>query len=356
MLRRLARGALTALLALSCLGLVLTGVQIVRDPLLRPVIERGKDEIAAAMDRAMRREATPEHLSAKLRQLLAEQSRNWIAIDAVQDVATERQLTLPADLTQEIAAARDQDEGLIAETHACLRCAWDIATCSVSDALICKAPLMLTPIDDIRGLAKGGADYMTGQEVDQLDVGLSVVGLGATGLILATGGSSATIKLGSGVAKLARGMKLLSPGVVAMGTRAVTRGLDWGALATVRSMDDLPRVIRSAEIRPLVTLTTDFGRVAGATDATTALHLLRYVDDAPEARRIANAAEALGPKTVGRMEVLGKGQFLRATLRLSNATLQLAAAVAGIVLALAGFAGHLGQTFAMRHLRRLARG
>lgn len=354
--RRLARAGLTALLALSCLGLVLTSAKILRDPLARPVIERGKDEIAAAMDRAMSREATPELIAAKLRELMSEQPRNWIAIDAVEAVAAERSVPLPADLAQAVKAARDRDQGWIAETQACLRCAWDINTCSIGDALLCKAPLMLTPVDDVRGLAKGATDYASGQDIDQLDLGLSVVGLGATGLILATGGSSATLKLGSGVVKLARGMRILTPGLTEMGTRAVARGIDWGALGAVRGLDDLPRVVRSAELRPLTAVATDLGRVAGATDPTTALHLLRYVDDAPDARRIANASEALGPKTVGRIEVLGKSRFLRATLRLSNATLQLGAAIAGLILALAGLAGHLGQTIATRHLRRLARG
>lgn len=329
---------------------------IARSPGIAPFIDRGADSLEAAMERALAEEATPERIEALLRARLAEEDRNWLAIRAIEGVAAERGLPLPSDLTESIEDAWDQDSGFWASASGCLACAYDPAECTLSAQLICQAPMVATPLGDIAGVAKEGIAYTTGGEVDEINLALSMVGLGAAVLVVATGGTSATVKLGASLAKLARRMGLVSPGLTRIASDALRSGVDWARLPSVRGTDDLGRVLRPERFAPLVAIASDLGRTRHALGTTEALHLLRYVDNAPDARRIANAAEVMGPKTVGRMEVLGKSRFLRATVRLSNLTLQLFAGLIGLLLSLASLVGSGLSSLAMRSLRRLARG
>jgi len=352
MLRRATRAGLTALLACSLVFTLWSGIRIARDPALRPFIDRGTDEIAAQMDRAMAEAATPARIAERLTALLAEDPRNWIAIDAVVEVAQEQ--GLPFD-TRAVDAAKAADNGLWSLTSNCMACAYDAANCQLSAMLLCQAPVVLTSLGDVAGLTRGGLAYLSDEPVDVLDVGLSAVGLGATALILASGGTTIGLRAGTAVIKTGRRMRLLSPPLTASLTRAVREGVDWAAIPALRGTDDVTRLLRPAILDPVTTVARQVNRIEGALPPTQTLHLLRYVDDGADARRIANAAETLGPRTVGRMEVLGKTRFLRATVRVSNVAVGLAAGFIGLMLALAGMMAQLGQTLALRTLRRIAR-
>ncbi|MCF8518756.1 MAG: hypothetical protein K9G81_09120 [Rhodobacteraceae bacterium] len=323
--------------------------QIAANPALTPLIERSRDEIIAATDRLMARTATEARLSQLIATRLAESPRNWVALQALHDEATARGFATPADYD----AARQADSGVVAATGDCLSCIWDIATCSLSTALICKAPILLTPIEDLRGLAQAGADYASGTPIDQLDLGLSVIGLGATAAIVATGGTSATLKAGTATLRLARGMGRMSPLLARQLGTAFADGIRWGDLPGVRSGDDLSRLIRADVLRPVAATLSDLGRVAGAAGPVHALHLLPLVDDAADARHLANAAEALGPRTVRQAEVLGKTRLLRATLRISNLGMTLILGLSGLMLSVAALLGSLAQSWLLRALRRI---
>ncbi|MDP3339037.1 hypothetical protein [Frigidibacter sp.] len=353
---RLAASRILLLILLASLALSGQSLAtIARSPGIAPFVDRGADSIDAAMERALAKEATPERIEALLRAQMAGEDRNWLAIRAIEGVADERGLAIPPDLTDSIAAAWDQDSGFWASAGGCLACAYDPAQCTLSAELLCQAPMVATPLGDIAGVAKEGLAYSTGNEVDEINLALSLVGLGAVALVVATGGSSATVKIGASVAKLARRMGLVSPRLGALASDALRHGVDWARVPSVRGADDLGRVLRPDRFAPLVAIASDLGRTSRTLGTTDALHLLRYVDDAPDARRIANAAEALGPKTVGRMEVLGKSRFLRATVRLSNLTLQLFAGLIGLLLSAASLIGSSLSSLAMRGLRRAAR-
>ncbi|WP_136684793.1 hypothetical protein [Falsirhodobacter xinxiangensis] len=337
----IARVALTALLALSLCATLLTGVRIMRDPTLRPFIDRGAQEIEAAVEAEMARTA-PETIAARLDALLAEDPRNWVAIDAVAEVAAERGLPVP-DLPR---------PGFLENAADCAACAYDPAACTLSPVLICQAPVALTSLGDIAGLARGGQAYVTGAEVDTLDVTLSAIGLGATVFVVASGGSSAVVKLGAAMTGIARKMRLLSPRLTATLTRAAREGIDWARLPAVRGTDDLAALMRPAVLAPVADIARGAGRIGTALPPAQALHLMRHIDTPADARRIANASEALGPRTVGRMEVLGKARFLRATWRVSNVAWSLLAGIMGFAMALAGMVGNAVQSWALRRLSR----
>ncbi len=354
MIRWTARVCLTFLLVLSVALTFSAGLRILRDPLVRPVVDAPLNEIAAASDRMMAREATPARIAARLGELLAEDPRNWLAIQAVEGVAVERGVTLPPDLAARRAALWDEDSGLLAQAGDCAACVWDAGTCTLTNALVCNAPVTLSPVGDVVGLGRAGVAWATGGDVDQIDLALSIIGLGATATIIASGGTSLTLKLGAGIIKLARRMSLVSPRLTALLSDVAARGIDW-RMVTRMDFSDPARLIRADVVAPLASIASDMGRVGRALPATETLHLLRYVDDAADARRLANASEALGPKTLGRIEVLGKARFLRATVRFSDLAIQTIAGIAGLALSLATALGAMAQSLMIRFLRRLTR-
>lgn len=134
--------------------------EIAWNPALTPLVTRGADELAAVADRLMAERATPERLAALMSRRLSESPRNWIALEALAEVHADQGLPLPAGYQ----AAWDEESGMLAQSATCLSCAWDISTCSLSNALICKAPILLTPVEDLRGITKAGLDFASGGE------------------------------------------------------------------------------------------------------------------------------------------------------------------------------------------------
>lgn len=352
MLRGLARLILTLVLALSLAGTTLTAIRIASDPLLAPYVEASKDQIRAATDRMLAQSGTPAILQARVEARLAETPRNWLAIDALTGLAIERAIDLPPALLEQIRIKREDDHNYYTQAMACAACAYDPATCSLPQVLICQAPVALTPIGDIAGVTRAGVAYASGGEVDKIDLALSVVGLGATAAVLASGGTSYTVKAGASLAKLARRMGRLSPRLVEMALDAARTGIRWADLPGIRSADDLSRVVHAEAFVPLTNTLTDLSRLTEVTGATTALHLLPLVDDAADARRLARSAGALGPKLVGRAEVLGKARLFRATLRLSETAWALGAGMVGILISAATLLASVLQHALLRRLRR----
>ena len=354
-MKRAARAGLTLCLLASLAMTLWTGILIAQNPLAAPVMARGQAAITAATDRMMAANATPDRIAALLTGRLAQDPRNWIAIGALEDVAAERGIVLSPDLTAARDAAWNADTGVLTLAGDCAACAYDPAECTLSNVMLCQVPVALTPVGDMAGLARAGSAYATGGDIDEIDLGLSIAGLGATALVLATGGSSALVKAGASTAKLARRMGLLSPRLTALGTDAVRQGVDWAALPAARSSDDLVRLIRADAFAPVIAVASDLGRMQRATGTTHTLHLLAYIDDAADARRLARASEALGAKTVGRLEVLGKARLMRATLRWSDVAWQAMAGIVGLFASLAALLGGAVQGVGLRLLRGAAR-
>ncbi|THD84897.1 hypothetical protein E7811_04020 [Aliigemmobacter aestuarii] len=211
----------------------------------------------------------------------------------------------------------------------------------------------LTPVGDLAGILRAAKEYLAGRPVDEVDLALSIVGVGATALVIVTGGSSAAVKAGAGLAKVARGMGRLSDGLVALTRRAVVDGVDWVALPGVRSVDDLKTALRAEAFAPLVSVAGDLHRMTGRVGIAHTLHLMPLVEDANSARRLANAAEAMdGPRLVARAELLGPARVLRATVRLSEMAFGFAAALLSLAASLGLAAGGLIQSAVLRQLRR----
>lgn len=351
-MRRLVRRLLALALAGSCALTLLTAGRIALSPDLSPWREATAAEIVAATDRMLALAATPARIDGMILTRLAESPRNWTALAAVRALAEERGIPLAPDTAAAYDAALAADSGLVAQAGDCARCIWDVTQCTVTKVFLCRAPVDLTFVGDLAGVARAGAAAATGAEIDEVDLALSVVGLAATAAVLVTGGTSLAVKAGAGAAKVARGMGRLSAGVTEMACAAVKTGVRWDALPAVRSADDLAATLRWEAFAPLAETLTGVERLRAATGTTEVLHLLPLIDTATDARRIANAAEALGPKLVGRAEVLGKARLLRTTVRATGTAWALLSGMAGLALSGALLVGHMVQGWSLRRLRR----
>lgn len=352
-MRRLARLIIHIMLALSLSGAILSTMRIASDPALRPLREAGTQQIAAAADVAMAAAATPARLSGLVAARLAESPRNWIAIDALTALAIERAIDLPAEQLAEVSAARAQDFSLLARAASCALCAYNAAACSLSEVLACQVPVALTPVGDVLGISRAGLRYAGGQEVDQVDLALSVVGLGASVAVLASAGAAVPVKAGAALARTAHGMGRLSPGLTDIARAAARDGVDWAGLPAVRALDDLKAAVRPEAFAALARTLDDLERLRQAAGTAEALHLLPLIGSANDARRLSLAAEALGPKLVGHAEVLGKVRLLRTSVRLTGIGWSVIASFGGLMLSAVLFAASVGQGLALRRLRRL---
>lgn len=353
MFRRLARHILTLSLAGSVALTALSAAHVAMNPTLAPLRDATVAEITATVGRELAR-LSPDTIPARIATGLAAEPRDWVTLAALRDLATDLGHPLPPDLSARYDAALASDSGFYASAANCAACATDPAACTLSNVLLCRAPIELSPIGDVLAIADGARDYLSGADVDRLSVALAIVGLGATVTVVATGGTSVAAKLGASTLKLARGMGRLSPALTTLVTRAATDGVDWVALRAARSTDDIAATLRPAAFAPLVDTAADLDRLREATDTATALHLLKFVDTPADARRLANAATALGPRITAVAEALGKSRLLRATVRVTNTALALTAGIVALMLSLALTLSGWLQSRLFRTLRRAA--
>lgn len=249
-------------------------------------------------------------------------------------------LALPEEVLQAYQIAHAQDHSALARASTCAACAYDLRVCTMGADLACGLGVNLTVAGDLLSLGRESGAWYRGDQVDQLDVTLSFIGIGATGLVIFTGGTSYTLKAGAGMMKVAHRMGRITPGVRRLYTRAFREGVDWARVPAVRNADDLARVARSDALRPALDMTNALGGLRDTAGLRGALHLVRQMDNVGDAQGVARASRALGPRTVGAFEVLGKSRFLRTGLRLTQPLLDALAGLAAAVSALMGLLGN----------------
>mgnify|MGYP000128981910 CR=1 FL=1 len=203
MTRWLIRTFLTAMMVVSFLVATWQGWRLATGWPGSAFVDRGKDEIAVVLERALARGVTAPAVTLRLEALLDENPRNWMAIKAVEDIATKRGFTLPPALADRRAELYAQDTGIVETSKRCVACAWDATNCDFSIILLCRIPVDLTPLGDLSGVIREGHNYARGREIDEIDLGLSAVGLAAVSLIPLTAGGSSMVKAGAGMAKTA---------------------------------------------------------------------------------------------------------------------------------------------------------
>ncbi|MBZ0128797.1 MAG: hypothetical protein K8F59_06755 [Rhodobacteraceae bacterium] len=349
------RLGLTLALLVSLAGTLWRLDGLRRDPAFAMLVDTTSTRIAARLDRMAAEGITQAAYDAKMQTLLDAEPRNWLAIEAVEEAASAEGLAQPPDIAARRAEAEALDHGWLATGGKCAACMWDPKACEFSAILWCRAPVDLTPVGDIAGVVRESGNYALGYEVDMFDLTLSAVGLGAEILIPLTFGTSASVKVGATLLRTGRHMGAVTPAMARFIARTGREAINWNILATTRLgrlSDDLPRAVDPSRLRPLMALAETTGDLRGTIGLRRSLHVLRFADDPAEAARLARAVEAGGPRTVGRLEFLGKSRVFRATLRYADEVVALGIAAFGLATALIVLVGNLVLSFLLRRLHR----
>ena len=160
---------------------------------------------------------------------------------------------------------------------------------------------------DIRDALREGTRLASGQQADELILGLACVGLAITAGTYATLGAAAPARVGMTVVKAARKTGRIGGRMAAWINRSVREVIDWTSLrnairsASITQPAAAVRAAREAvkveKARDLVRLVGDVGRVQTSAGTQAALDGLKLADGPRDMSRIARLAATKGGKT-----------------------------------------------------------
>ncbi len=324
-------------------------------PFTDPIVQRGSDQLRLRLDTMMQREVTPGWLAAEAEVALQAEDldRMWLILDLADEFGHD----LPPKLLDRIKIFEAERSGLIARGGSCVRCAIDLKSCeSVVQMGICGVTFEMTPAGDLNAVRRAGVMYLQGESVDRLDLGLAVVGLGATTATMGTGGSSYTVKIATTFVRAARRFGTLTPALTRRLAALVQGAVQWdrmGDLVRLRIRPD--EMFNAAKMDELSVIGRSLSDVAQKTSAADAIALMKFVDEPKDAARLAQVADAAGPTTRSRLEVLGKRRVFSAAVRLGDLAISAAAALGLLIAQVAGFLGQQVGNRLLRVLRQLLR-
>lgn len=338
------------LLTLFCVAWVTT-----QSPFAAPFVERSNQQLKAALTRAMAREITPQWMRDRAHTAILEE--NLFEIEMLKAMSEDYNVPIPQQIQLEMDEIVAAQSGYLASALSCGECAFDISSCpTLSQIGMCAVPFEMTPAGDLNALRRAGAAYLAGSEVDQLDVGLAVVGLGATGAVIVSGGSSYTLKAGTSLMRMARRLGALTPLLAGRLTGLMRDAVRWDRFGDFARLRIGPaELVDSAKLGELANIGGSLNRVAESTSIADTMLLMRHVDTAEDAARLARVSEAAGPKTRGIFEVLGKSRVMRATIRLSDLAVGAAVAMYALAMQILIFCGQQCGNICLRSARHLTK-
>jgi hypothetical protein len=173
---------------------------------------------------------------------------------------------------------------------------------------------------DIRDAAREGTNWVRGEPVDEMILGLASVGLAITAGTYATGGLAAPARVGVTLAKAARKTGRLGGGMAVAIGRMVRQAVDWGRLrksvsglsvaapaVAVRTAREAVKIERAGG---LMKLATDVGRIERKAGARAALDSLKVAETPRELSRVAKLAQKEGGRTRAIIKLLGRGAIM----------------------------------------------
>ena len=195
---------------------------------------------------------------------------------------------------------------------------------------------------DIRDAVREGSRLASGENADQLVLGLACVGLAITAGTYASFGAGTPARVGLSVAKAARKAGRMSAGLASWMGRSLREVIDWPtlqrAMATA-SLTEPALAVRAAreavkveKAGGLMQLVRNVSRVQSKAGTQAALDSLKVAETPLELERVAKVAEKQGSKTRATLKLLGRG-----TIALSLATLNLSWWILGAIVTLLGF-------------------
>ncbi len=261
------------------------------------------------------------------------------------DLAADRHVALDPALIDKVNAAVAKDA---TTAHAAQSFALGLVTGEPSDMAGLAGTTLgdLFVFGDIRDAVREGTRLATGQEADELILGLACVGLAITAGTYATLGTAAPARVGLSMAKVARKTGRLSADLAGYIGRAMRGVIDWGRLRStiggisvaqpalaIRTARDAVKVERAGG---LVRLARDVGRVQGKAGTQAALDGLKIAETPREMSRVAVLAEKSGSRTRAILKVAGRG-----AIALTLAVFDLSVWILGALVTLFGLVSSL---------------
>lgn len=257
------------------------------------------------------------------------------------DLAEDRGIAVDPPLTEKVTAA-------VAEANSSSHMAETFARGFVTgepDDVVGLAGTALGDLfvfGDVRDAVREGSRLASGQNADELVLGLACLGLAITAGTYASFGAATPARVGLSVAKAARKTGRLSAGIAEWMGRSLRQIIDWpklknaiaGASLTepalaVRAAREAVKVERAGGLMQLV---RNVGNVQSKAGTRAALDGLKLAENPREFARVAKVAEKQGSKTRATLKVLGRG-----AIALSLATWNLSWWILGAIFALFGF-------------------
>jgi hypothetical protein len=231
------------------------------------------------------------------------------------DLAHDRGVAVPPELAQRVSAAN-------AATAQMTRAAGSFARGLVSgepDDLVGFAGTALGDLfvfGDVRDAVREGTRLATGQNADELILGLACVGLAVTAGTYATVGAGGPARVGLSLFKAARKTGRVGTQLAEWTGRSLREIIDGAALRRVSLTNPAlaARAARDAvklnKADGLVRFVGDVGRVQSKAGTRTALDSLKLVERPRDMTRIAKLAEKKGSQTRAIIKLLGRGAIL----------------------------------------------
>ena len=199
---------------------------------------------------------------------------------------------------------------------------------------------------DIRDVLREGKRLATGEQADELVLGLACVGIAITAGTYATFGAAAPARVGLTLAKAARKTGSLTAEFTASLAPLVRRAVDWRPLRRATTNVSLAgpalaeragrEAVKVEQAGGLLQLAGDVGRVERAAGGRAALDGLKIVKEPRDVARVAKLAEKEGSRTRAILKVTGRGAITMVAFAFDAAVWLLGAmfAVLGFVSAL----------------------
>lgn len=301
-------------------------------------IDRSQSELQARLVKVATRYSNQAALEEAIDSELVSEPRNWVVINSLQEIAENREVPLSAEIQEGLKKAYLSDNSFQSIATECVRCAWDTSSCQLSKAMACGLTVNITPIGDVAGIARAGTDYWKGDDIDEIDVALSVIGLGATAMTFGSWGASSPVsvplKIGAGSLKFAHLSGDIPAPISRVLRNASREGIDWVGLRAVRSADGLKSVMRMDALTPVTNAATSIGEIVNRSSVPQGIHLLRISKNVSELRSISRVSEVWKDETAGFLKLVGQNRVVRTTMRLADEVYALALGLVGLLFSL----------------------
>jgi hypothetical protein len=199
-----------------------------------------------------------------------------------------------------------------------------------------------TVVGDVRDLWEQYELYSQNKPTSDLIVALAGVGVGLTAATVVSAGTASPAKAGVSTLKMATRTGRLTPRFQAYLLRQASNVFDTKAfMRTIKAeqnIDGVRHAVQSAyqpaAVDTLTGLASHTNSIRQASSIVDTVHLLQYVDNADDLRRLEKITVKYGSETKGIMKLLGKGAI--GTIRVLRRTTELVVSLVSTLLSFLG--------------------